>query len=53
MARERIVSGAPVTPDEDILQFTLRPKTLNEYVGQRELKEKLQVLLHAAKMRQA
>jgi Holliday junction DNA helicase RuvB len=51
MARERIVSGGPVTPDEDILQFTLRPKTLREYIGQRELKEKLQVLLEAAKMR--
>lgn len=51
MARERIVSGAPITPEEDILQFTLRPRTLNEYIGQRELKEKLQVLLHAAKMR--
>lgn len=51
MARERIVSGGVVTPDEDIIQFTLRPKTLKEYIGQRELKEKLQVLLDAAKMR--
>jgi Holliday junction DNA helicase RuvB len=51
MARERIVSGSPVTPDEDIVQFTLRPKTLKEYIGQRELKEKLQVLLDAARMR--
>lgn len=51
MARERIVSGAPAGPDEDILQFTLRPKTLNEYIGQNELKEKLNVLLDAAKMR--
>lgn len=31
--------------------LTLRPKTLDEYVGQRRLKEKLQVYLEAAKAR--
>ncbi|MDX9856779.1 MAG: Holliday junction branch migration DNA helicase RuvB [candidate division Zixibacteria bacterium] len=51
MARERIISGAQVTPDEDLVQFSLRPTTLADYVGQIELKEKLHVLLEAAKVR--
>lgn len=51
MTRERIVSGTQVTPDEDVLQWTLRPRTLDEYIGQTDLKAKLQVLLHAAKGR--
>src|SRR5512136_1025773 len=51
MTRERIVSGNPVAPDEDVLQWTLRPRTLDEYVGQSDLKEKLRVLLSAAKGR--
>lgn len=52
MARERIISGAQVTPDEDLVQFSLRPTSLTEYVGQKELKDKLHVLLEAAKSRQ-
>lgn len=52
MARERIISGAQVTPDEDLVQFSLRPTNLAEYVGQKELKDKLHVLLEAAKSRQ-
>ncbi|MBD3401780.1 Holliday junction branch migration DNA helicase RuvB [candidate division GN15 bacterium] len=51
MARERVISGAQVTPDEDLVQFSLRPDSLADYVGQRELKEKLHVLLEAAKSR--
>lgn len=51
MARERIISGAQVTPDEDLVQFSLRPTTLSEYVGQKELRSKLHVLLEAAKSR--
>ncbi|HVP06853.1 MAG TPA: Holliday junction branch migration DNA helicase RuvB [Candidatus Acidoferrum sp.] len=51
MTRERIVTGAPIGSDEDLLQFSLRPKTLREYIGQKELKDKLHVLLDAAKGR--
>lgn len=51
MARERIITGAQVTPDEDLVQFSLRPTSLSEYIGQKELKEKLHVLLEAAKTR--
>lgn len=51
MTRDRIVTGGPIGSDEDLLQFSLRPRTLREYIGQRELKDKLQVLLDAAKGR--
>lgn len=52
MVRERIISADRVTPDEDLVQFSLRPKRLDDYVGQKELKGKLHVLLEAAKSRQ-
>ncbi|MEW6412347.1 MAG: Holliday junction branch migration DNA helicase RuvB [Candidatus Zixiibacteriota bacterium] len=51
MARERIVSGSQVTPEEDSLQLSLRPKLLSEYIGQNVLREKLKVTLEAARGR--
>jgi holliday junction DNA helicase RuvB len=51
MTRERIVSAAPIGPEEEVVQWSLRPNTLDEYVGQKELKDKLKVLLHAARGR--
>ena len=51
MARERLVTGSEVTPEEDKLQFSLRPKVLHEYIGQQELKSKLKVTLEAAQAR--
>jgi Holliday junction DNA helicase RuvB len=51
MSRERVVSGGALTPDEDLVQFSLRPKMLREYIGQAELKNKLEILITAAKGR--
>jgi Holliday junction DNA helicase RuvB len=51
MTRERIVSAAQIDPEEDSLQLSLRPKTLVEYIGQKELKGKLSVALDAARQR--
>lgn len=51
MARERVVTGEQLSPDEDLTQFSLRPQSLAEYVGQSELCEKLEVLVQAAKGR--
>jgi len=51
MARERIVSGDQFAPDEDLTQYSLRPKVLQEFIGQHELRAKLQVLLEAAQGR--
>jgi len=51
MAHERIISGDQFAPDEDLTQYSLRPKTLGEFIGQAELRAKLQVLLEAAQGR--
>jgi len=51
MARERIVTPAQVDPEEDSLQLSLRPKSLDEYIGQNELRGKLRVALDAARGR--
>lgn len=37
--------------DEDITDDNIRPQSLNEYVGQEEVKENLRVFIEAAKMR--
>lgn len=36
---------------EDVLDITLRPQTWDEYVGQKKVKENLQVIVQAAKQR--
>ena len=46
---ERIVTNN-ITP-EDITDETIRPQTLNEYVGQAEVKENIRIFIEAAKMR--
>lgn len=51
MTRERIVTPTQIDPEEDSLQLSLRPKTLDEYIGQSELKSKLRVALDAARQR--
>ncbi len=51
MARERIVSGEQLPPEEDRALITLRPDKLAEYIGQKELCEKLTVTLEAARGR--
>jgi len=52
MARERIVSGKQTSPVEDKEFVTLRPNKLSEYIGQSELKGKLEVTLKAARQRE-
>jgi Holliday junction DNA helicase RuvB len=51
MTLERIISGSQITPQEDLAQFSLRPNQLSEYIGQKDLHDKLNVLLEAAKGR--
>ncbi|UCC43077.1 MAG: Holliday junction branch migration DNA helicase RuvB [Candidatus Zixiibacteriota bacterium] len=51
MTRERIISGSELSPQEDLAQFSLRPGVLSDYIGQNELRGKLEVLLQAAKGR--
>ncbi len=47
---DRIITSTYTTEDEDI-DFSLRPRSLSEYVGQSKAKENLEVFIEAAKMR--
>lgn len=47
---ERIVSTNETNDDTEI-EYSLRPKTLNEYIGQEKAKENMKVFIEAAKMR--
>ncbi|OGL68424.1 Holliday junction DNA helicase RuvB [Candidatus Uhrbacteria bacterium RIFCSPLOWO2_01_FULL_47_24] len=49
-AEERVTAPAQAT-DDKVLDYTLRPRTLLEFVGQREIKENLEILMGAAKKR--
>jgi Holliday junction DNA helicase RuvB len=49
--RDEFLDPAPVTEHEETDEVGLRPKRLSEFVGQRELKEHLSIVLEAAKMR--
>ena len=51
MSRERIISGEVTSPEEESFILSLRPKKLENYIGQINLKEKLKVLITAAKKR--
>jgi Holliday junction DNA helicase RuvB len=46
---ERIIAGSK--KDEDMFEQSIRPEVLDEYVGQKEIKENLSVFIKAAKMR--
>src|ERR1700712_1550346 len=53
MARERIVSGAEQPDDDPPAGFNpaLRPRKLEEYIGQSELIEKVRIAVEASKKR--
>ena len=51
MATERVISGEATTPEEEAAFASLRPERLADFVGQRELVERLRITLEAAKAR--
>ncbi len=48
---ERIVSPAPSSPNEEAIERALRPKLLNDYVGQLKVREQLGIFISAASKR--
>ncbi len=48
----RMVSAAPVSNSEEAIERALRPKQLDEYVGQAKVREQLEIFIGAAKMRE-
>jgi Holliday junction DNA helicase RuvB len=51
MSRERLVSPELISKEEESFNRSLRPPTLDEYVGQKKVVEKLTIALQAAKQR--
>ncbi|MEA1980071.1 MAG: Holliday junction branch migration DNA helicase RuvB, partial [candidate division Zixibacteria bacterium] len=51
MSRERLVSPQAITPEEESVQISLRPNTLDAMLGQKELRDKLKVSIQAARGR--
>ena len=47
---ERIITSTSILPD-DAGEVSLRPRTLDEYIGQEKAKENLRIFIQAAKMR--
>jgi Holliday junction DNA helicase RuvB len=50
-APPRVVSAAPASPNEEAIERALRPKLLDEYVGQAKVREQLEIFIGAAKKR--
>jgi len=48
---KRIVSAAAGTPQEEALERALRPKLLDEYIGQTRAREQLEIFIGAARKR--
>ena len=48
---DRLITSTFTSDDEDI-ETSLRPRCLNDYIGQNKAKENLEVFIEAAKMRQ-
>lgn len=51
MALQRTVSPASVSQQEERVNWSLRPRRLNEYIGQARLLERLRIAVQAARIR--
>jgi Holliday junction DNA helicase RuvB len=48
---DRLIAPAADSPQEEVVERALRPRTLAEYVGQAKAREQLEIFIHAAKNR--
>ncbi|RZS78202.1 Holliday junction branch migration DNA helicase RuvB [Pigmentiphaga kullae] len=48
----RVISPRASSPNEEAIERALRPKALDEYVGQRRIREQLEIFIAAARNRQ-
>jgi Holliday junction DNA helicase RuvB len=48
---ERLLDAKSQSRDEDVLDRALRPKQLNDYIGQHKVREQLSIFIEAAKLR--
>src|SRR3954449_12024033 len=48
---KRVVSAAPASPQEEAQERALRPRRLDEYIGQEKIRDQLGIFIEAAKRR--
>ncbi len=48
---ERLITATPASPQEAVFERALRPRQLDEYVGQLKIREQLEIFIQAAKKR--
>jgi Holliday junction DNA helicase RuvB len=48
---DRLITAAPVSPQEEAIERSLRPKSLAEYVGQEKIRGQLSIFVEAARKR--
>src|SRR5258708_265604 len=48
---DRLISAAPVSPQEEAFERALRPKSLAEYIGQEKIRGQLAIFVEAARNR--
>jgi Holliday junction DNA helicase RuvB len=48
---DRLIATAPTSPQEEVFERALRPKALDEYIGQKKIREQLKIFITAARER--
>jgi len=48
---QRVIDAAPASPNEEAIERALRPKQLDEYVGQEKIRDQLEIFITAARKR--
>src|SRR6202171_3029742 len=48
---DRLIAAAPSSPQEEVVERTLRPRALDEYVGQEKIRGQLSIFIEAARQR--
>src|ERR1700738_1645395 len=48
---DRLVAAATVNPQEEVLDRTLRPRALDEYIGQEKIRGQFSIFIEAARKR--
>ncbi len=48
---DRLITATPTSPQEEAMELALRPKRLDEYVGQEKIRGQMQIFIDAARKR--
>ena len=48
---DRLIAAAPASPQEEVFERALRPKQLDEYIGQEKIRGQLEIFIEAARQR--